>query len=90
MCDTHVGGVKQPNPSLLQLHQQTGKPKKRGVQIAEGNGTKIKHTTFCSKLCSKTSLVCCATKNMIRLFLHSINKLCCLCHTYFPNALLSS
>lgn len=44
MCDTHVGRVKQPKPSLLQLHQQTGKANKGGVQIAEGNGTKIKHT----------------------------------------------
>lgn len=62
MCDTHVGGVKQPKPSLLQLHQQTGKPNKRGMQIAEGNGTKIKHTThkplFQTVLQNLFSLLC--------------------------------
>lgn len=38
----------------------------------------------------KSSLVCCARKNMTLLFLHSVNKVCYLCHTYFTNALLSS
>lgn len=90
MLDTHVGGVKQPNPSLLQLHQQTGKPNKVVCKLLRGMAQKlnIQHTSLYSKQCSKTPLVCCATKNMTLLFLYNINKLFCLCHTYFPNALL--